>query len=82
MKPIALTTGEPSGIGPEISVKSVYEISTPVCLVGDRSLLDHERIRLGLPDWPAHVSFEQVDLAHPIVYGRLDSANAAYVLKT
>ena len=82
MKPIALTTGEPSGIGPEISVKSVYEISTPVCLVGDRSLLDHERIRLGLPDWPAHVSFEQVDLAHPIVYGQLDSANATYVLKT
>ena len=82
MKPIALTTGEPSGIGPEISVKSVYEISTPVCLVGDRSLLNHERIRLGLPDWPAHVSFEQVDLGRPIVYGQLDSANAAYVLKT
>lgn len=82
MKPIALTTGEPSGIGPEISVKSVFEISTPVCLVGDRSLLDHERIRLGLPNWPAHVSFEHIELAQSVVAGKLDSANAAYVLKT
>lgn len=82
MKPIALTTGEPSGIGPEISVKSIFEISTPVCLVGDRSLLDLERIRLGLPNWPAHVSFEHIELAQSVVAGKLDSANAAYVLKT
>ncbi|MBO7172970.1 MAG: 4-hydroxythreonine-4-phosphate dehydrogenase PdxA [Burkholderiaceae bacterium] len=82
MKPIALTTGEPSGIGPEISVKSVYEISTPVCLVGDRLFLNDERIRLGLPDWPAHVSFEHISLESPVTYGQLDVSNARYVLKT
>lgn len=82
MKPIALTTGEPSGIGPEISVKAVFEISTPVCLVGDRTLLDNERIRLGLPDWPAHVSFEHIPLTSPVTYGQLDVSNASYVLKT
>ena len=82
MAPIALTTGEPAGIGPEISVKSVYEISTPVCLIGDRSLLEHERTRLGLPQWPAHVSFEHIALKSPVIPGQLNVHNAQYVLDT
>lgn len=82
MNPIAITTGEPAGIGPEIAVKSVFEISAPVCLIGDKTLLDHERNRLELPDWPAHVSFVHVPLVTSVVAGQLNAANASYVLET
>ena len=78
--PIAITTGEPAGIGPEVSVRSVYNTTYPVCLIGSYALLEQQRQALGLPAWPEHVSFKNIDLNQPVVPGQLNMANAAYVL--
>ena len=66
---IALTSGEPAGIGPELCLK-LAQLSLPARLVaiGDRSLLR------GFPD------IEHVPLQRPAVPGKLDPANARYVL--
>jgi 4-hydroxythreonine-4-phosphate dehydrogenase len=74
---IALTTGEPAGIGPEISVAALDALPSGVecALIGDRSLFNHARL-------PAHVSIEHVALAAPVMPGRLDPRNARYVLAT
>jgi 4-hydroxythreonine-4-phosphate dehydrogenase len=63
--PIALTSGEPAGIGPELCLRLASE---DVVVIGDRSLL------AGAP----HI--EHVPLARPAIPGRLDPANARYVL--
>jgi 4-hydroxythreonine-4-phosphate dehydrogenase len=63
---IALTSGEPAGIGPELCVRLAREMD--VVVIGDESLL------AGAP------YVEHVPLARPAVPGRLDPANARYVL--
>jgi 4-hydroxythreonine-4-phosphate dehydrogenase len=66
---IALTSGEPAGIGPEISARIAREVvDAKVVVLGDRALL---------PDCE-HV--EHVPLARHATPGRLDPANARYVL--
>jgi 4-hydroxythreonine-4-phosphate dehydrogenase len=66
---IALTSGEPAGIGPELCASIARETAAAkVVVVGDRTLLQ------GCP----HV--EHVPLAVPAVPGKLDSRNARYVL--
>ena len=65
---IALTSGEPAGIGPELCVRLARQMDLTV--IGDQSLL------AGAP----HVA--HVPLAHAAVAGRLDPANARYVLAT
>lgn len=67
---IALTSGEPAGIGPEICAKLAGEaLPATIVTLGDRSLLQGcERV-------------EHVPLARPAVPGRLDAGNAAYVLR-
>ena len=63
---IALTSGEPAGIGPELCVRLAREAD--VVVIGDQSLLAGA----------AHI--EHVPLTRPAVPGRLDAANAPYVL--
>lgn len=72
---IALTTGEPAGIGPEIAVAALDALPAGVdcVLIGDRSLFAHARL-------PAGVSIEHVALGAPVAPGRLDVRNARYVL--
>ena len=66
---IALTSGEPAGIGPELCVRVAREPgNAELVVIGDRSLL------AGAP------RIEHVPLARPASPGRLDSANARYVL--
>jgi 4-hydroxythreonine-4-phosphate dehydrogenase len=66
---IALTSGEPAGIGPELCVRVAREpCDAELIVIGDRSLL------AGAP------RIEHVPLARPVIPGRLDSANARYVL--
>jgi 4-hydroxythreonine-4-phosphate dehydrogenase len=51
-KPLALTSGEPAGIGPDITIKAWLrrnELGLPAFyLLGDRNLLDHRAKALGL----------------------------------
>lgn len=82
IKPQAITTGEPAGIGPEVSVKAAWKSPSPVILVGDRDMLLAEARRLGLPEPPAQVSFHHVPLAETPVPGKLSLKNAAYVIET
>jgi 4-hydroxythreonine-4-phosphate dehydrogenase len=65
---IALTSGEPAGIGPEICRRVARDY--PVTVIGDRGLL------AGCPD------IEHVPLRAPNRPGKLDAANAPYVLAT
>jgi 4-hydroxythreonine-4-phosphate dehydrogenase len=73
---IAVTTGEPAGIGPELAA-ALLSASWParIVLVGDRDLL----ARRGGRPVPAG-NLLHVPLAAPCTPGRLDAANARYVL--
>lgn len=79
---IAITTGEPAGIGPEISLRAACATATPCVLLGDAALLEATARSLGLA-WPlpAHVAVEHVPLAVAAVAGKLDPRNAGYVLR-
>jgi 4-hydroxythreonine-4-phosphate dehydrogenase len=81
MAQLALTTGEPAGIGPEIALAAAFACGLPLTLIGDEALLAARARATGLP-WPppAHVSLEPIALAVPAVPGRLDARNAPYVL--
>ena len=66
---IALTSGEPAGIGPELCVRAVlHDLPARIVVLGDRALL------AGCPE------VEHLPLARPSVPGRLDPANSRYVL--
>jgi 4-hydroxythreonine-4-phosphate dehydrogenase len=83
MAPIAITTGEPAGIGPEIALAAATASCSDLVLIGDAELLRDTASSCGLP-WPLppHVRIEPVALAAPPVAGRLDPRNARYVLGT
>ncbi len=76
---IALTTGEPAGIGPEISQKAAQEFlaqhpDVSIHLVADQSLLglkSHDRLFV-----------KHCALGETVVPGQLNVLNAPYVLKT
>jgi 4-hydroxythreonine-4-phosphate dehydrogenase len=82
---IALTTGEPAGIGPEISMAALRDNATlaaiDLTLIGDEGLLA-ERARRSALDLPAHVRLRSIPLVVPAVAGRLDRRNVPYVLAT
>lgn len=73
---IAVSTGEPAGIGPELSTSLLdTDCSADLVLVGDRALLEGTAGH-ALPD----DAVLHVPIAAPAVPGRLDTANARYVL--
>ena len=78
---IALTTGEPAGIGPEISQKAAQEFlanhpDVSIHLIADQSLVGqlgqsrHERLFV-----------KHCDLAAQVIPGQLNVLNAPYVIK-
>lgn len=80
---IALTTGEPAGIGPEIAVAALHTATrdADIVLVGDQTLLAERASLIGLPA-PLPTQVAHVPLAAPAQPGRLDPRNARYVLAT
>ena len=89
--PLVLTAGEPAGIGPDLC--ALLMRSPPagrVVLLADREVLATRAARLGLPfDVPdyvpgsdAAISVLSLPAAAPVRPGRVDPANAAYVLDT
>lgn len=93
---IALTAGEPAGIGPDLCVQLAQQ-ALPACLVvlADRKLLAQRAEQLGLPlkltDFqpglpPPHQPGKLCVLHHPLALpaqpGRLNPANSRYVLAT
>ncbi len=93
---IAITTGEPAGIGPDLCVNLAQNppANTQLVVVCDRSLLQQRAGELGLPlrlrefddntaaSQPGELSVLHVALAAPVVTGQLNPANASYVLDT
>ena len=79
---IAITTGEPAGIGPEVALRAAAESSLSCDLLGDAQLLEATALSLGLA-WPlaAHVRVIHESLKVPVKAGELDVRNAPYVLR-
>ncbi|MDR5758061.1 4-hydroxythreonine-4-phosphate dehydrogenase PdxA [Caballeronia sp. LZ035] len=81
---IAITTGEPGGVGPELTAAALGQARTRwpqarFTVLGDRALLAE---RAGA-DWPAAgepVEVEHHALAAPAEAGKLNAANGRYVL--
>ena len=73
---IAVTTGEPAGVGPELAA-TLLDADWPgsIVLIGDRSLLEQR----GARPVPAP-QLLHLPLAAPCTAGQLDPANARYVL--
>jgi len=93
---IAVTAGEPAGIGPDLCVLLARRrLPARVVVVADRGLLRDRARRLGVPltvaDYSAAGSTRlgagalrvlHIPLARPAIAGRLDPANSRYVLRT
>jgi 4-hydroxythreonine-4-phosphate dehydrogenase len=98
---IALTSGEPAGIGPELCLAIARrELPCELVCLADRNLLagrakhlgldielrTYKRLQVGGPDTPTvrhqpgTLLVEHHPLATPSIPGRLDPANARYVL--
>jgi 4-hydroxythreonine-4-phosphate dehydrogenase len=94
LRTIAVTTGEPAGIGPDLCTELLDTAprGCRVVLIGDRCLFGRARPRsarqLKLPDFDAlglpraGVELLHVPLAEPARPGVLNTANARYVLET
>lgn len=94
--PIALTAGEPAGIGPDLAIQLAQEArALDVVCVADETLLEARAKLLGLPlhtqDWrpgapvtraAGQLSVLHVPVAAPCHAGALDPRNARYVLAT
>ena len=79
---LAITTGEPAGIGPEISVAALdAPLPAAITLIGDADLIA-ARAALLARRVPETVEILHVPLAVPSVAGTLDVRNARYVLAT
>ncbi len=95
---ILITTGEPAGVGPEIAVRLLAQLSkdelaaSKIALVGDATLLKAQaaahapglKLAVGRPFDELTESFTiwHVSLEAAAQPGRLNPANAAYVLET
>ncbi|UCE77970.1 MAG: 4-hydroxythreonine-4-phosphate dehydrogenase PdxA [Gammaproteobacteria bacterium] len=94
MPRIAITAGEPAGIGPDLCIAVAQQrftaelviIADPQLLQQRAALLQHSLdlpiYRPGTAARAGQVSVAPVRLRTPVHAGKLDSANAAYVLET
>jgi 4-hydroxythreonine-4-phosphate dehydrogenase len=93
---VAVTAGEPAGIGPDLCVQLARRrLPARVVVIADRDLIRERARRLGIAlrlvsfpsagrgrAGPGSLMVRHVPLARPAVPGRLDPANARYVLRT
>ena len=86
---IAVTAGEPAGIGPDLCVALARRrLPARIVVVADRGLLEERarklRMRVRFSDFPeaGGLMVRHVPLATQAVAGRLDPANSGYVLRT
>jgi 4-hydroxythreonine-4-phosphate dehydrogenase len=91
-RPLAITAGEPAGIGPDLCLQLARH-AAPLVVIADKALLQQRAAQLGLsvelhdyqPGLPlqrAALNVLHVLLARPALPGQLDAANAPYVLET
>ena len=90
-KPIALSTGEPAGVGPELAVQLLQQpLDTRLCVIADPDLLLERAAMIGLPlalkdgrliGPGGEAEFSPVALAKPSIPGNLNPDNAPYVIE-
>jgi 4-hydroxythreonine-4-phosphate dehydrogenase len=77
---IAVTSGEPSGIGPDICLYLAQRTwNARLVVLGDRHLISTRAAALGLD--PDGIEIRHIPLRQPASPGRLDPTNSAYVLE-
>lgn len=93
---LALTAGEPAGIGPELCLQFAADSRSPgVVVIASKALMEARNRQLGLNiqlhDWvpgeqatteAGHLSVYNVDGLASTAAGQLDTGNSAYVLET
>jgi 4-hydroxythreonine-4-phosphate dehydrogenase len=91
-RPLAITAGEPAGIGPDLCLQLARH-ELPLVVVADKALLQQRATQLGLdvplheytptmPQAPGSLSVLHIPLQSPAQAGKLDPNNAPYVLET
>lgn len=76
---IAVTSGEPAGIGPEICLALAgLDLPARIIVIGDRQLLEQRAQHIGSD--ASRLTIEHVALRTPSTPGCLDVRNAAYVI--
>lgn len=91
-QPLAITAGEPAGIGPDLCLQLAGH-EHPLVVIADKSLLQQRAALLGIdvqlhdyspatPQASGKLSVLHVPLARPVEAGKLDHANSCYVLET
>jgi len=91
-RPLAITAGEPAGIGPDLCLQLARH-AAPLVVIADKAMLQQRATQLGLnlelhdylPGQPLQrdaLNVLHVPLACPALPGQLDAANAPYVLET
>jgi len=93
---LAVTPGEPAGIGPDICLAAAYhQLFAEVVLIADKNMLQQRAIQLALDielydfneqspqvNGKGRIAVYHEPLAEPCVAKALNPANAGYVLKT
>ena len=86
---VAITTGEPAGVGPELTAAALAGAAAHwpgvrFSVLGDAALIESRAQAVGV-DWPALLRAGSIGVAHrplatPAQAGRLDATNGRYVL--
>jgi 4-hydroxythreonine-4-phosphate dehydrogenase len=93
---VAVTAGEPAGIGPDLCVAlALRRLAARIVVIGDRDLLRARARQMGVPlkiaehadgaparSRPGTLPVRHVPLVESAIAGRLNPANSGYVLRT
>lgn len=82
---IAITTGEPAGIGPEVSVSAAQAFlkeqpNAKITLLGNASLL--AAATLNQLSFTERLTIQDIPLEANVIHGKLNADNAHYVIET
>ncbi|MBI4807530.1 MAG: 4-hydroxythreonine-4-phosphate dehydrogenase PdxA [Nitrosomonadales bacterium] len=88
---LAITAGEPAGIGPDLCLQ-LQQLEQPLVVIADKTLLQQRAAQLGIeisihdytpaaPQAAGKLSVLHIPLASPAQAGKLDNTNARYVLE-
>ena len=90
-RPLAITSGEPAGIGPDLCLQ-LANSELPVVIIADSTLLTQRARQLGInvqiqayastsPLISGKLNVLHIPLVSPVESGKLDSRNSTYVLE-
>jgi len=87
LKPIALTVGEPAGIGPDIVLQYLQmPLDMPLRIFADPVCLENRAKQLGLPAnlllGHRHIDIEPISFPAPVITSELNAINAPLVIES